>query len=89
MDIRKPLTADNASVMTTDEFVGGQCNDAIVSFVQKLMADGKTQPRSGWVMSEILERVMAKYGSEAQVVARRYFMHLLSNHTLPSISQSD
>jgi hypothetical protein len=46
----------------------------IINFVKKLMQEGKDSPRRGWVMSEILEKAIEKFGPDGYIFGRDYIV---------------
>jgi len=50
-------------------------NDFIFQTIEKLMADGKSDPKiRGWSMSDIITKIGDRFGEDKKSVARAYIM---------------
>lgn len=50
-------------------------NDFIFQVIEKLMADGKSDPKiRGWAMSDIVTKIGDRFGEDKKSVARAYIM---------------
>ena len=50
-------------------------NDFIFQTIEKLMADGKSDPKiRGWAMSDIVTKIGDRFGEDKKSVARAYIM---------------
>ena len=50
-------------------------NDFIYQVIEKLMADGKSDPKiRGWAMSDIVTKIGDRFGEDKKSVARAYIM---------------
>ena len=50
-------------------------NDFIFQVIEKLMADGKSDPKiRGWAMSDIVTKIGDRFGEDKKSIARAYIM---------------
>ena len=50
-------------------------NDFIFQVIEKIMADGKSDPKiRGWAMSDIVTKIGDRFGEDKKSVARAYIM---------------
>ena len=74
MGITQNRYLDIVIITTTDEFLARERTEMITSLVTKLMAEGKSSRRRGWVMFIILAEVQAQPGKPALPYAREYLV---------------
>ena len=74
MDRMTTLKPDAARVLTTEQFLLFQKQEAVKALVDRKMAKGKAGPRHGWAMSEILADVRKRYGKAMEDFARAYIV---------------
>ena len=50
-------------------------NDFIFQVIEKIMADGKSDPKiRGWAMSDIVTKIGDRFGEDKKSIARAYIM---------------
>ena len=74
MDTMQTLVPDAARVLTTEQFLLFQKQEAVKALVDRKMAGGKASPRNGWVMSDILADIRRRHGKAMEVFARAYIV---------------
>ena len=74
MEIKTTLNSNNATIMSTEEYLAREHTEVISLLIDKLMAAGKAGKRQGWSMSEILTEVELQLGKDALPHARRYII---------------
>ena len=74
METMSSIKPDAARVLTTEEFLLFEKQEAVKALVDRKMAEGKSSRRQAWVMLEILEDVRRQYGKAMVAFAKSYIV---------------
>ena len=74
METMSSIKPDAARVLTTEEFLLFEKQEAVKALVDRKMAEGKSSRRQACVMLEILEDVGRQYGKAMVAFAKSYIV---------------
>ena len=75
MENIQTLNSENIKIFTTEEVIQNQ----VKNLIHYLMDEGKTSPRQGWAMSDILAEVSDRYGRALTGFAKDYIVNMCVN----------